>query len=343
MEYPQYFIAINLERQVRWSRKRNTFRKRMLTATENRGTALIESPMREDTKEQLLRLIKLSISAGYCLWTEAGNLIGSLMGRIPDGTCVVVHYHSVAPEERKRFARQMDILLLHAKPLPAESHEPLQAGRHHVVVTFDDGFVSAIENAIPELAKRKIPMAFFIPAGLLGVSPQWSGYGSTSGSDEVIATAERLSQLPSDLITIGSHTMTHAWLPPLSDDEAKFQILESRVKLEQLFNRDIKLFSFPYGALNRHLVELCREAGYERVFSVLPVAAFTEPDEFVTGRIAVNPTDWELEFRLKILGAYQWLPKVIALKRKLRRKSFDKNAEITQVRKGTRSANYGVN
>jgi peptidoglycan/xylan/chitin deacetylase (PgdA/CDA1 family) len=299
--------------------------------------------MREDLKEKLLRLIKLSISAGYCLWTESRNLIDSLLGKAPAGTCVVIHYHSVSPEERKRFARQMDMVLLHAKPLPAESREPLQSGRHHVVVTFDDGFVSAIENAIPELEQRKIPMAFFIPPGLLGTSPHWPGYGPEGGSHEVIATAERLNQLPSDLITIGSHTMTHAWLPPLSDDEAKFQIQESRVELEKLFHREIKLFSFPYGAVNRRLVEMCRQAGYERVFSVLPVAAFTEPDEFVTGRIAVNPTDWELEFRLKILGAYQWLPKVIALKRKLRRKSFDQNAEITQLSKGTRSANYGIN
>ena len=68
-----------------------------------------------------------------------------------------------------------------------------------------------------------------------------------------------------------------------------------------------------------------------------------DPKEFVTGRIAVNPTDWELEFRLKILGAYQWLPRVIAYKRKLLGRHFDEKAEISQLRKGTRSAYYGLN
>jgi peptidoglycan/xylan/chitin deacetylase (PgdA/CDA1 family) len=299
--------------------------------------------MKEQLEDKLLRLIKLSISLCYFVWTEAGNAICSLMGNSPAGTCVVIHYHAVAPEERNRFARQMDILLLHAKPIAADHNEPLQPGQHHVAVTFDDGFMSAVENAVPELKQRKIPMAFFIPPGLLGTAPHWPGYGPAVGGDEIIATAECLRQLPSDLITFGSHTMTHAWLPPLSDEEAKFQISDSRAELKKLLNRDIKLFSFPYGALNRRLVELCREAGYERVFSVLPAPAFTNPKEFVTGRIAVNPTDWKLEFRLKILGAYQWLPRVIAFKRKLLGRNFDEKTEISQLRKGTRSAQYGIN
>jgi len=303
----------------------------------------MNSSIKESIEDKLLRLIKLFISIGYFLWKEAGNIIGSLMGRTPAGTCVAIHYHAVAPEERKRFATQMDFLLLHAKPMAADHNQPLQPGQHHVVVTFDDGFMSVVENAIPELAQRKIPMAFFIPPGLLGTSPQWPGYGPEVAGDEMIATAECLRRLPSDLITFGSHSMTHAWLPPLSDDEAMFQISESRAELKKLLNRDIKLFSFPYGALNRRLVEVCREAGYERVFSVMPTPAFANPNEFVTGRIAVNPADWELEFRLKILGAYQWLPRVIACKRKLLGRNFDEKIDISQLRKRTRSTQYGLN
>jgi peptidoglycan/xylan/chitin deacetylase (PgdA/CDA1 family) len=299
--------------------------------------------MKKQLEDRLVRLIKLSISLCYFAWTEAGNAIRSLMGNMPAGTCVVIHYHSVAPKERTRFSRQMDILLLHAKPIAADYHETLQAGQHHVAVTFDDGFMSVVENAIPELEKRKIPMAFFIPPGLLGTSPRWPGYGPEGSADEIIATAECLRQLPPDLITFGSHTMTHEWLPPLSDEEAKFQISASRTELKKLLNRDIKLFSFPYGALNWRLVELCREAGYERVFGVLPTTAFADPKEFVTGRIAVNPADWELEFRLKILGAYQWMPRFIAFKRKLLRRHFDEKTEISQLRKEPRSAHYGIN
>ncbi len=35
------------------------------------------------------------------------------------------------------------------------------------------------------------------------------------------------------------------------------------------------------------------------------------------GRVRVDPTDWPLEFHLKLMGAYRWLPMAIALKRRL--------------------------
>jgi peptidoglycan/xylan/chitin deacetylase (PgdA/CDA1 family) len=298
--------------------------------------------MKAQLKDKLLRLTKLSISVGYFLWSGLKNLFASLVGITPRGTCTAIHYHAVAPHDRKRFARQMDLLKLHAKPLAADHDQPLQAGQHYAVVTFDDGFMSAVENAVPELVERNIPMTFFIPAGLLGTVPQWTEFGPDGVSDEIIATAQCLRELP-ELITIGSHTMTHAWLPSLNDNDAKFEVSTSRVELEKLLNRKIKLFSFPYGANNGRLIELCREAGYERVYTILPRPAFLNTNEFVTGRIAVNPTDWELEFRLKILGAYAWLPAVFALKRKLLKSHVEEQPTVSHVEKGTRSAQYGIN
>jgi peptidoglycan/xylan/chitin deacetylase (PgdA/CDA1 family) len=299
--------------------------------------------MKEHTKDKLLRLTKLSISVAYFLGSSLKNLFASLVGITPRGTCTAIHYHAVAPHDRKRFARQLDLLKLHAKAIAADHDEPLQAGQHYAVVTFDDGFMSAVENAVPELVERNIPMTFFIPAGLLGTVPQWTEFGPDGVSDEIIATAQCLRELPAELISIGSHTMTHAWLPSLSDNEAKFEVATSRAELEKLLGRKITLFSFPYGAANGRLIELCRETGYQRVYTILPMPAFTDPKEFVTGRIAVNPTDWELEFRLKILGAYKWLPGVIAFKRKLLRKQVDDQPKVSHVGKGTRSAQYGLN
>jgi peptidoglycan/xylan/chitin deacetylase (PgdA/CDA1 family) len=267
------------------------------------------------------RLTKLFISIGFFLYTEAENVLRSLMGRKPPATCVVLYYHEVGLQDRARFARQMDALILHSTPIPADTHEPLVPGQNYVVVTFDDAFLSTVENAIPELVQRKIPATLFAVAGLLGANPQWATFGGDSLGNERIAPLERLRELPPDLITIGSHTMSHPLLPSVSEREAMVELSESRAELKRLLNREIKLFSFPYGASNEHLIDLCREAGYERVFTILPLLAFTAPQEFVTGRVAVNPTDWQLEFRLKLLGAYRWLPKAMLWKRKFLRRN----------------------
>ena len=272
--------------------------------------------MNNQRRDHLQRLTKLVVSVIFFLWTFAIDIIRRLMGRTTPATCVVLHYHGVSPQHRKRFARQLDLLINLAIPLSADNSEPLRAGKRYVALTFDDGFLSTVENAVPELVQREIPATLFVTAGLLGSAPQWTTFGGDSLADERIVPAELLKQVPNGFIAIGSHTLSHPWLPSVPEMAARVELSESRDKLKNLLNRDIKLFSFPYGGYTDRLIELCREAGYERVFTILPKLAFTDPQEYVTGRIRTDPTDWSLEFRFKLLGAYQWLPSVIAWKQR---------------------------
>jgi peptidoglycan/xylan/chitin deacetylase (PgdA/CDA1 family) len=149
----------------------------------------------------------------------------------------------------------------------------------------------------------------FIVSDALGQSPPWlAGNGNGYSTQDEIMTAEQLQKLPSDLVAIGSHTMTHPCLPVLSEDDAKRELAGSRKNLEEILRREVRLFSFPHGAFNGQLINWCREAGYERVFTISPTMAFSDPREYVTGRVLADATDWNLEFCLKVLGAYRWLP-----------------------------------
>jgi peptidoglycan/xylan/chitin deacetylase (PgdA/CDA1 family) len=134
-----------------------------------------------------------------------------------------------------------------------------------------------------------------------------------------VMSAEQLRSLPQDLITVGSHTVTHPFLPAISKETARREIHESRSQLSALLQRDVRLFSFPFGGFTRQLLHLCREAGYRHVFTTLPCFALADPTEFVVGRVRVDPTDWPLEFFLKLAGAYHWLPGAFKLKRRLLR------------------------
>src|ERR1700693_6123061 len=82
-----------------------------------------------------------------------------------------------------------------------------------------------------------------------------------------------------------------------------------------MLDRPIELFSFPFGGFTQTLVDICREAGYRRVFTTLPTLASTSPQNFAVGRVRADTTDWPLETRLKIAGAYRWLPLAFRLKR----------------------------
>jgi peptidoglycan/xylan/chitin deacetylase (PgdA/CDA1 family) len=127
-------------------------------------------------------------------------------------------------------------------------------------------------------------------------------------------TTEELRRMPPELIAIGSHTARHTRMSAVDANRGHDELQRSRRALEQILGRDITLFCFPFGAYNSEALEWCLQAGYERVFTCDPTMAFRAPGEFVTGRVAVDPSDWPLEFHLKLMGAYRWLPAAFALK-----------------------------
>jgi peptidoglycan/xylan/chitin deacetylase (PgdA/CDA1 family) len=271
--------------------------------------------MKDPRQLSLKRIAKCLISLAVYAASGLRTLSVRLTGKFPKGSCVIVYYHSVPESQRTLFGKQLDQLRRHAKPMAVNEWSGLDSGGRYVAVTFDDGFENFYEHALPELVKREIPATMFVISDAIG-----KAFGPSDRLEKVMSL-EQLRNLP-DLVTIGSHTLSHPLLPSIAVDEAAREIALSRDRLEQQLNRKILLFSFPFGAFNEKLVEICREAGYQRVFSTLPSFAFIRPDEFVTGRVRVDPTDWPLEFKLKLVGAYRWLPWAFELQRKLLHSSW---------------------
>ncbi len=272
------------------------------------------------------RIFVLGIS---CLWffaTQLRRVCRRLMGRRAQGTCVVLQYHGIPVEQRANFARQMDMVLRCATPVRADSRVPLALHQNHVAVTFDDGLASFLENALPELERRKIPVVVFVVVGKLGTVPAWTRYSSDAAWTSVPSVAPNERMLTTEQVRnlagralIGSHGLAHRKLTEL-DEAGVFEEIEGSCRqLESIIGRKVTLFSFPYGAFSNSLVSRCKAAGYERVFTIEPEPGLCNPEEYVTGRICVDPTDWPMEFRLKITGCYAWLPHAIAAKRSLLR------------------------
>jgi peptidoglycan/xylan/chitin deacetylase (PgdA/CDA1 family) len=260
--------------------------------------------------------LMVSLAVGIADWLLDGACRVFDVRRRP--RCMVLGYHAVNAEEREHFARQMDVVARYAKPVPCDVQSLPAEGGRFAAITFDDGIENIIDNALPELKKRGIPATLFIVTETLGKGRAWEHLGGEDTRNQMVMSEDQLRRLPSELITIGSHSMTHPQLPKVDHRQLNEEVLGSRLKLEKMLNREVKLFSFPYGASNEKVIEACREAGYGRVFTALPVFAFGEPSEFISGRVGTHPLDWPLEFRLKLAGAYRWLPYAYSLKRRVR-------------------------
>lgn len=252
----------------------------------------------------LKRVIKLFISLLVCMYDSAKVFLLWCTKRVPSGTSVILYYHGVKENERKRFAAQMDTVLRISQAGPLNMRE-IQPGRHHVAITFDDGFVSFIENALPELEKRNIPCTLFVPTACLGERAPWLTSPDHPDYNEIVMTAKQLRELAATgLIKIGSHLMNHPNLCELEEGPARKEIAQSRRDLRQVVCSEIEDLSFPHGAFNDTHIAMAREAGYSNLFSIEPKLACREG---VVGRFRVDPADWSLEFRLKVRGAYRWL------------------------------------
>jgi peptidoglycan/xylan/chitin deacetylase (PgdA/CDA1 family) len=227
-------------------------------------------------------------------------------------------YHSVKSYEREQFAQQMSLLERVAHLVPADFDGKVPDDRCAVAVTFDDAYQSVLVNAVPILRERKIPFTVFTPTKCLGGKPGWISDERHRDANETLLTEDELQCVRQAGGVIGSHSVTHRSLTELSIADAFAELAESREVLERTAGTKVDLFALPYGTSDDTVLRLAKRAGYQRVFLSVPVDSNANDDALLCGRIDVTPSDWALEYHLKILGAYQWLPLAIATKRRLR-------------------------
>ena len=266
----------------------------------------------------LKRNTKIAISLVYYAFLTAFRGGLRLAGRPARRRLVILYYHGLPANYRLKFARQMDLLKRVACVLPASYRGDLPSDRRCVAITFDDAFQSVFDNAVPELAAHSFHATIFVPVGFVGRNPRWAMEEDCSDLDEVVMTTEQLRALSSSAISIGSHTTTHSSIIALDKRRARREIESSRYQLAELSGQNILTFSFPYGHHDFSAVAMCRNAGYEYAYSIVPEEVDTTKPEILRGRTKVDPSDGLVEFFLKFNGAYVWMAHVAALRQKLR-------------------------
>lgn len=266
----------------------------------------------------IFRLFKLVISSLVLVGIYVARLCLRALGRSFAPVCVVLYYHSIPGEERRAFAKQMDMALRLATPISLDNLNALRPGLRYTAITFDDTFADAIENAVPELVSRRIPVRFFVTSGALGRPATWWPVESEEHR-RWIGTAEQLRSLSSEFVSFGSHTISHPYLSALGESAVRHELGDSKSQLEAALGYPVNTVSFPYGDFSLDIVRICQEVGYSYAFTTVHSFANSCQPSFLIGRFKSDPSDWPVEFSVKVLGGYVWLPYAVAAKKRLRR------------------------
>ncbi|MBM3281240.1 MAG: polysaccharide deacetylase family protein [Candidatus Harrisonbacteria bacterium] len=156
-----------------------------------------------------------------------------------------------------------------------------------LAVTFDDGYQSVYQNALPILRKLHIPATFFITNDFIGLKEDalksFLKNNLLRSSYREPMSWEEVGKIASDpLFEIGAHTASH---PRLNDkypkELAEKEIIEAGDNLEKKISKKIRYFAFPFGdsdSAGKAARSLVRTR-YEAAFSIIP------------GKISGNETD----------------------------------------------------
>ena len=148
-----------------------------------------------------------------------------------------------------------------------------------VIISFDDGWETQFEYALPSLEKYHYAATFFVVTDYIG-RPGFISW-------------PQLQTLLTEGMRIGSHSRSHPRLTKIKDSEKLWdQIYNSKTILETQLEASVQEFAYPYGLYNAKAAAAVKQAGYRSGRGCCSGIAHTSGDVFTLKAVMV-PNDME--------------------------------------------------
>lgn len=247
------------------------------------------------------------------LFTKSGTawIYRKVVARQGPPTRIVV-FHDVPDKEW--FESMITTLMQEAYILTPEKF--VTGGREkkqtNILVTFDDGYESWIETALPILEKWGLKALFFINSGLLDAAPSPLQAGEFMRESLQIAPRKALSWEGARTLlehghAIGGHARRHQNLAKLDRKAVQDEILIDKLALESQFGITLTDFAYPFGTrkhFTKETIEAVRNVGYTRAYTA--VSRFVRPQNgtFEIPRMCIEDELTPTELRVWLRGGY---------------------------------------
>ena len=172
-----------------------------------------------------------------------------------------------------------------------------------VGITLDDGYQSNLLHALPILKNMGFSATCYVVSGKLGQHNEWDE--ALGMAQAALMGVEEMRRWVDAGMEVGSHTCSHADLNQLSLAEAGHELLQSKSDLENLLQKPVTQFCYPYGHFSPEHESLVSQSGYVAATTTHRGRACATDRMTALPRVPVVRSTYSLQFLLKVLTRYE--------------------------------------
>jgi len=179
------------------------------------------------------------------------------------------------------------------RPLPANP----------AIISFDDGYLDTFTEAYPILKTAGFTATIFMVSGYIGGWSDWEG-GQTNRTR--LMNREQILTMASQGFQFGGHTRNHKKLNAIRLEEAEREIRLGKKDLEDLLQKPVQSFAYPYGDFNEQIIELVKICGFKAARTVHTGNTHSEEDLLRLTCVKINGKTPVWKFKYYLTGLYDW-------------------------------------
>ena len=220
----------------------------------------------------------------------------------------VLAYHKISPHiefglttiHPEIFEKQLQLIQksgfkpltfidLHANPLLPDKP---------VIITFDDGYESLYQYALPILKNYGFKAVIYVLSDYIGKINNWEAYKIQRHHRHL--NVDQIQELVDSGFEIGSHGKSHNYLPALNNYQLHQELMVSKKEISDITGGDIISFCYPYGVSNMQIEENVKKSGYHFAVGNLELGSIKAPRNFHIGRRSIYAIDSMRVFEQKL-------------------------------------------
>lgn len=180
-----------------------------------------------------------------------------------------------------------------------------------VIITIDDGYGSTYRIAYPAIRDNGLRATVFI-----ALEPDAETRAHIAGIDDFL-TEEQIREMSSNGISFQSHTLTHCILAELGNDRVRFELGESRRRIEAITGQPVRHIAIPRAGYSRRTRRLVEAEGFATACCNRKGSANLSTDPLALPRIVIERDMTVADFARSLTPAQSVILRVIGMAKRI--------------------------